>query len=285
MKYLATRKEEHIVGGSPEKPFISDTGVSKDSFWVYLAFAIEFMGFVLTIIGGAKRSSSFLITALAAIILIIIFDIVAGIQLHRNVARNTWLEAKIPDVSYDLQQQYRSNMGKGRIKNYFFMVFLIIIALFKSAALFLMHPFPGVTLYIPMAMLFLLAAYIHIAHTGYFLAYKKTQKGIDKDYKDFIATAPSSSNSELEYISQPFNTHTELRDLPLKAGFHRIEKSNEKCNEPGDFTYVFKINKLLTDNEILMLGASQSRENQTIIFRKGREYQFNIVNVPDGAIN
>lgn len=280
-KYLGVRKEEHTIGGSPEKPLLSDSGISSDSVWVYLVVAIEILGFILTIIGGAKRSQTFLFVAIGAIALIILFDIVAGIKLHKNVARNTWVDAKIPDVKQDIQQQLRADKNSGEITKFLLMVGLVIIALFKTVALFFMHPFPGITMYIPMALLFLLAAYIHINHTGYFLAYKKTQRGIDKDYKEFIGV--NSDNLEENSINKRISTHTPLRDLPLKAGFHRIEKNpNNEEHEEGKHNYIIKMHKLITDDEAIMLCGGQTPENQRVIFKKCRERQFELINVPSG---
>jgi len=283
-KYLSTRKEEHTVGGSSEKPLISDSGTSSDSIWVYLVFAIEFLGLVLTIVGGAKRSQIFLFVALGAVILIIIFDIVAGIQLHRNVARNIWIDAKIPDVNRDKQQQYKQDRENGKIGNFLLIIGLIIIALFKTIALFFMHPFPGITMYIPMALLFLLASYIHIYHTGYFLAYKKTQQSINKDYKKIIAS--NIQDIEENVINKRINTFTPLVDLPLKSGYHRIEENLDKPHqENGKYNYLIKIHKLITDDEALMLCNGQSSDNQRTIFKKCRERQFELINVPSGITN
>jgi hypothetical protein len=280
-KYLGTRKEEHTIGGSPEKPLLADSGISTDSVWVYLVFAIEFLGFILTIIGGAKRSQTFLFISIGAIILIILFDIVAGIKLHKNVARDVWIDAKIPDVSQDVQQQLRNDKNEGKIIKFFLVSGLVIIALFKTIALFFMHPFPGITMYIPMALLFLLASYIHIYHTGYFLAYKKTQAGIDKDYKTFIGSG--SGDIDENSINKRISTHTPLRDLPLKAGFHRIEEnSNVEEHEEGKYNYIIKMHKLITDDEAIMLCGGQNPENQRVIFKKCRERQFELINVPSG---
>jgi len=280
-KYLGTRKEEHTIGGSPEKPLLSDSGISTDSVWVYLVIAIEFLGFILTIIGGAKRSQTFLFISIGAIILIILFDVVAGIKLHKNVARDIWIDAKIPDVKQDVQQQLRNDKNDGKIIKFFLVSGLVIIALFKTIALFFMHPFPGITMYIPMALLFLLASYIHIYHTGYFLAYKKTQAGIDKDYKVFIGSG--SGDIDENSINKRISTHTPLRDLPLKAGFHRIEENlNKEEHEDGKYNYIVKLHKLITDDEAIMLCGGQSPENQRVIFKKCRERQFELINVPSG---
>ena len=283
-KYLGTRKEEHTVGGSSEKPLLSDIGISTDSMWVYLVVVIELLGFVLTIIGGAKRSQTFLFISIGAIILIILFDIVAGIKLHKNVARDVWIDAKIPEVGKDDQEQLRNDKEKGKIGKFFLIVGLIIIALFKTVALFFMHPFPGITMYIPMSLLFMLAAYIHIYHTGYFLAYKKTQAGIEKDYKNFIKSQNKKLDQDIVHLR--ISTHTPLRDLPLKAGFHRIyENENTEEHIKGKHNYIIKLHKLITDDEAITLCGGQNPENQRIIFKECRKRQFELINIPPGITN
>lgn len=278
-KYLSTNKEDFNVGGSTQKPLISDSGISADLLWVCLVGIIEMLGFVLTIVGGAKRSSSFLTMAILAIVVIIVFDIVFGMWLHRNKGRDNWIEAKKPTVSVDQRnelERYKNNT-QDRIIVFVLIVFLILIAMFKSVALFMMHPFTGITIYIPISLLFLLASYIHIRHTGNVLAHRKTQKGILRDYKN-----SKNLNDDITGTKY-FNTTTPLRDLPLKAGFHRIDKTQEYNEEERGFHYALSIKRLMTDDEAILLGISQTNENQTKIFKTCREYQFDIVNKPKGA--
>lgn len=272
--WLSTRKSNINIGGVSMPRFFSDTGNSADSNWFYLACFGEALGLGSTIYGGMRSGGIFLIFATLCIAMFIICDFFFAVKLHRNkakICKNESLVLLKDDSINDHSKiaaeilKLRLEIEQGKFSDFLLQTGIIFIAFVKVIGIVLLGVFNNLVLYLPFAIIYFIVAYVHIAHTGYYFAYKATQKKINSDYLEF-ATGEHIAKEMRQLISTP----SILNHMPIKHNPHEIVKNLE---EVGESNYIIKAKGLLTDEDIQNLVDGQNNSNKISLFRACRQLQ------------
>lgn len=281
-KWLSTRKPSFPISSISFPGFFSDEGNSSDQNWFIFALIGEVLGLGASIYAGLiAEDIGTLIFAVVVVIVFIILDIFFAIKLHRNEGNKTLILSRMLAFDEDnvKERQEIKNMEyeikKGKSVDFFYKFGIIIIALTKSIGLFLLEalgPDAPIILYLLIAIIYFIVAYVHIYHTGFFLAYTSTQKAIDKEHQGF-----AKGDFIAKERVQGFSTPSELR-LPMVQGTHSIIKDDE--NKLEGFFYILKSKGVLIDDDIVSLTASQPQtdSNKIIVFKACRRLQVETFN-------
>ncbi len=268
-KWLATRKPTLTVGGLPVPSYFNDSGNSSDTTWIWVAVIGEFLGLGATVYGGTKSGGLFMFLAILAIVLFIILDVVFAKWLHRNEADKCQLQS-VRLLKDDSKKQeiadLNNKLEKGKLLDYFLETLIILIALLKVVGIVVLGLFNHIGLYIPFAIIFLIVAYVHIKHTGYWLAYRSTENSIASEYKKFANGGFEAKNAE-----QLVTTQSTLRNVPIKHAPHEIVANTDA--KEGEYKYVIKAKGVLTDNDIVNLIQGQEDGNKIALFKASRQLQ------------
>lgn len=270
--WLGTRKPEITVGGFSVPGFFIDNGNSADTTWVFIAMFGELLGLAATVYGGMKSGGIFMVLAILAVALFIVLDVVFAKWLHRNEADKCIIKSKRL-LKDDSQKQaiasLNSKIEKGKMADFFFQTGIILIAFLKIIGIVVLGLFNHISLYLPFAIIFLIVAYVHVKHTGYWLAYRDTEKRIEKEHQKFANGDFIANISE-----QPVIAPSELRNIPAKHNPHEILVDSEiKIKKEGEFYYVIKAKGVLTDNDVVNLINGQSDGNKLALFKACRQLQ------------
>jgi hypothetical protein len=120
-KWLGTKKPGFTAGNNMPMPgFFVDDATDTDTRYFWIAIAIEIIGGIITIIGGAKKSSFFLFISVVGVLLAIILDIFFANKLHANVPKKTYLKSLLTNSNLNPTQRanisMQMNEGKGNVK-------------------------------------------------------------------------------------------------------------------------------------------------------------------------
>ncbi len=269
--WLAARKPEHTVARLSFPGFFSDTDHSKDANWFYFAVFGELAGLFMTIYGGLRSGGIFALIAILLVVTFIICDIAFAKLLHRLEGercklRSLKLVAKSDSVTEQLKIE--DKLKRGETIDLILKTLIFLIALIKVFGIIILGIFNILSLYIPFAIIFILVAYVHIKHTGYFLAYRSAENSIAADYDVFRkGTHYKSLNT-----SEPVITPSPLGNLPIKHNPHEIVITNELGKE-----YMINAVGVLTDEEILGLISGQQDPNKIELFKACRKLQLEIL--------
>ncbi len=271
--WLATRKPEHNVAGTTYPGFFSDTDFSKDAAWFYFAFIGELVGLGMTIYGGAQSGGLFFVIAVVIVTSFIICDFAFAKLLHKREALKCELRSR--KMVTDTQTVYKieEELKQGKLVEFILKTCIILIALIKVFGIILLGVFNAFTLYIPFAIIFILIAYVHINHTGYYFAYRNAENSILNDCDLFRREGHYKALS----INHPFDVDTRLEQMPIKYHPHEIIENMETTDNLKD--YKIKALGVLADDEIYGLMASQNEGNQIKIFKACRRAQLQILNM------
>lgn len=271
-KWLATRKPDLMVGGATQPGFFSDTGNASDSWWLFLGCIGELVGFLTTVYAGLIFGGVYLLLAALGIFLFIICDFVFARWLHRNKALECRLRSE-KNVTENTKHAVglQNRLDEGKFVDFLLRTGIITIALVKTAGIIVLGVFGNLFLYIPFLIIYLIVAYVHLNHTGYYFAYWSTERSIQKEHRRY-----GSDGFDAREVREPLKTLVPLRDPPLKHNPHVIEM-NGTANE-----YMIKAKGVLTDDDILNLIAGQDPENKQSVFRACRRLQLENTPAPEG---
>lgn len=268
-KWLSTRKKSINVGGVSIPNFFSDTGNSADSNWFFIACIGEVLGLIITIYGGFKNGGIYIIFATLSIIMFVFCDFFFAILLHRRkstICKTQTLILLTDDSKKDELARLDLDLEKGKFADFLLILGIILFAVFKVVGVFLLVVFGNVLiLYIPIAIVYFIVAYIHIMHTGYYFAYRATQKRIDKDYKEF-----TKGHHKAEKFSLPVALTNKLRKMPIRNNPHEIVL-NPAYDD--DLHYLIKVEGILTDKDITDLLDGQEGQDKIPLFKACRQLQ------------
>ena len=265
-KWLSARKPTLMVGGIAMPAFFSDTGNSSDTTWFYVAVIGEIMGLLTTVYGGARSGGIFLILALLAIVMFIFLDFFFAVRLHRKKATECELHSRrllLDDSEKDKILKLELELNSGKIEDLFYKAGIVFIAFIKIIGIVLLGVFNNIILYLPFAIIYLIVAYVHLRHTGYYFAYVSTENAIDKEHKMF-----ANGHYKANEPDQPVVTPTPLRRVPIRHTPHEIV---EEHGQP--LHYLIKTKGVLTDNDVINLIAGQEDSNKIALFKACRKLQ------------
>ncbi len=297
-KWLETRKVDFFsLANQRVMPFFSDVGVKEDRFWFMLAMAVELAGLSATIYGGLNVGGKIALIAILIVFGLVILDLVVAKLIHKNEGELVLLRAEAEKVGFNepskkhvLQVILDEKRKKDRLWKLIWLVVLIIMALIKLGAIFLLGTFNEPVVYYIFFALYMVVVYVHYRHTGYYLAYsgllgivKGVTNLMSKEYKIF-ADAEARGNTEVaekykpENFSQVFSTTEPLNNIPIKHKSGHIIDYADKADEKrqigeGEHKYKFISHGVITDQEIIDMTNGQENKNKLNIFMAGRTIQ------------
>lgn len=267
-KWLSTRKSSVNVGGVPMPQFFADTGNSTDSAWFLIACIGEVIGLIVTIWGGFKNGGMFLIFATLSIIMFVFCDFFFAILLHRKKATTCKTQTLIllkDDSKKAALAMLDLDLKKGRFADFMLVSGIILFAVFKVVGVVLLGVFNNLILYLPIAIVYFIVAYIHIMHTGYYFAYRATQNKIEKDFFEF-----AHGHHQAKTFSLPVALANKLKNMPIRHNPHEIVL-NPAYND--DLHYLIKARGILTDDDIINLLDGQEGQDKIPLFKACRQLQ------------
>lgn len=275
--WLGTRKAPFPVGNFSLPGFYHTIDYEKDSNWVMGAAAIEAVAIALTLYGGISKGGIYLLGAITAVILFVVFDIVGANFFHRNNADKCALENKIL-ITDDIGAKggLRDDLKKtGRGFKIAGVLMIVFSSILKIFSILLLGKF-NIIFYIILALLYIIVIYIHIVHTGYYLAERATEKIFNKQHKKWAKDKMDVNDGKMETVQytirapQPvsiFKAEIELNiDKSFKVGEHCINyKDKEIIGGKTFFIYEIKTNGILIDDDIRSFLSGQTAVQSGII--------------------
>ncbi len=288
--WLATRKKVKILAGKDIMPLFTDTDYENDKKWYYIALGLEFIGLLATIYGGLRSGGIFAIIAIIVVIAFMFIDFVwIAPQLHKKEGVDTLRKAKIQMLHRKNNRseirKLQDQINKGKAYFYFLVFLLILMAVVKTFGIILLGAFDSMIVYIAFFALFLIIVYAHVYKTRYYLAYKKTQNQIDKDYENF-------KNDDDEFVvknyKSTFQTKEQLRGFDnekkqIDVENHSLKQLISDAKENGKYTYELNVKGVLDDDELFRLASNQNNQNTIKIFKAGRKLQLESYGLGDNT--
>lgn len=276
-QWLGTRKRESSSYGGTILPGFYQTADSKDGIWVFIAFVVEFFAVILTVQGGMRKGGVYLIGAIGAVIFFIFFDIVGTILHHKPMPERCRLKNTIATTTEERSKIGYINQLSGYGKAYTFFGILLIVtsAILKIGAIFLLGRF-SLSFIIILMIFYLLVIYIHINHTGYWLAERSVNKEFEKQHAEWARKANNTNLSEdqrklnnAEIRRSPFESDIKLEkieiDKPIEAERHKIALLSED-KEKGIYKYEITTIGILLDEDIqLFVNTGQKDAGSKLI--------------------
>lgn len=294
-KWLETRKVDfHSIAGNRFKPFFTDSGVKEDRFWFRLAMTIELAGLLATIYGGLKSGGIFALIAIFIVFGLVILDLVVAKLIHKNEGQLVFFRAEAEQTGFfnpsnktAFQTILKEKEKKDKTTKIIWLIVLIIMALFKLAAIFLLGTFNEPVIYYIFFALYMVVVYVHYKHTGYYMAYsglfgivKGVTNLMNKEHKIYsIAKTQGDSETINNYApkkhSDVFYTQEPLDNIPIehKMGHKIVSVDISESTSKGKHKYNFIAHGVLTDQEIIDMTNGQDDKNITNIFMTGRKLQ------------
>jgi len=295
-KWLGTRKATFDCGGVRFPGYFSTANYSTDLAWVVMAIIIELIALGIILNGGFTKGGLFLIGAVVAAFIMILFDIVGAAWMHDNKAevnklKNDFLLARTAPEQHQIRLQI--NRSRLTAKVVFGFIMIVLSALLKIASLFVLASFDFLLIGI-MSILYLLVIYVHVVHTGYcateyslrktnfpgdFDAWTANRIGIlqrvenKKEREDQLSTLVS----EAKLRQHNFTSETKLNMMNdvIRVGSHTIEfkKEGEDSNGEKIYHYLLSAKGVLVDSDILLLASGNSGRKAEIIGKACLELQ------------
>lgn len=262
-RWLATRKPHYNISGAQFPGFFSDTGNGQDTLWFISAILGETACLGLTLYGGASSGGEYFIAALIFVVLFIICDIFFALKLHRNHAKHTETRSLMLLANSQVDTaRLEHELKRGRFTDLMLQLGMFLMAVLKLFALLLVSALgSNIIVYIPVLVIFTAVAYIHIYHTGYFLAYIFAEKAMQSDYKLFAA-----GKCLAETNKYTFKINGELEGLPLYSSQHKIV-----AGENG--LYEMCVKGIVTDEDVTGFIGGQHPAMKILLFKALREFQ------------
>ncbi len=200
--WLKTRKSNDNPG-----LFLTED-YSRDSVWTTIAILIELSAVFLTSYGAIfsyleKHKIGTLTGAIIFVFLFVAFDII-GILLHgHDKPDKVILRSQMRFEKDDDNKRHQfAALNRISLRTFFGVILLLFSGILKIVAIGIF--FKGITLpgQVILVLFYLVVIYIHIFHTGYWLAAIGVKKAIDNDYKQFLYNRNQQLNNPF-LVTQP----------------------------------------------------------------------------------
>ena len=261
-QWMKTRKKKDTT-----IPGLFETIVfATDQLWAIIAILIESAALFLTTYGAwqifqANHKLPIFLTAIILVVLFIAFDII-GIMLHgyespRKVEiKNKLIAEKDLNVRKKLIQERESITWRQFLGT---MLFLLSAALKIVAILFYFKTQAGMIAIAILTIFYLVVIYIHLYHTGYWLAAIKTEKLLIREEQEWFTNIQTNVNNPFMVVKPDvalFSTHV---PIPFPSGLKKYDFNRatisfvkEQDHEDGSKTFDYKLenNGCLWDADI-----------------------------------
>ena len=276
-KWLSTRKSKIQIANSSIHGFYSDFNFSEDARWFWIGIIGEIIGILLIFVGAAKKGSFFVVVAIVLAVAFAICDIFCAKLLHRNVAKRCWIDSMmyiIGTLNPVRIQELALKKEDGKSIDNLLKAGIILIGVIKFGGVVALGTIKSVGFYVPIFILYGLVCYVHLLHTGYFLAYSRTEKLFKKDYINF-----AQGQNTARALSHPFETPSELVNIPIRVGeIVEIDKDPHN-NDKTKHKYILKTKGILIDDDITLLLAGQQPQNRDRLAYECRYHQITNMSV------
>ena len=234
-----------------------------------MGFIGELIGLLTTIYAGVRFGGVFLLLACVGIIMFIFCDYFFAVKLHRNKILACGIETeKLLAKDQKKIVTLENRLSQGRFVDFLLRAGIIVVAIVKIAAILLLGVFNSLVLYFPFAVIYLIVAFVHLNHTGYYFAYIDTERSIKNEYKR-LDTGQFDTNEVRESVSM----ESPLRDLPIKHNPHVIREDSGQGAAKTGYKYMITAKGILTDDDILNLIDGQDDNNRVTLFKACRKLQ------------
>jgi len=266
-QWMKTRKSQNST-----IPGLYETvGFATDQIWSVIAILIELAALILTTYGAwqwyqENHELPLFITAIILVVLFIAFDII-GIMLHglespRKVEiKNILVYEKEHNKRSRLIDELETITWRQFLGT---MLFLLSAALKIVAIMVYFKTQAGMIAIIILVIFYLVVIYIHLYHTGYWLAAIKTKKLLHKEEDKWFVNKQTDVDNPFNVINPDvtlFSTHVPIPfpSNQKKYDYNRITISFEKETIHDDksktFDYRLENNGCLWDEDIHGLVA------------------------------
>jgi hypothetical protein len=277
-KWLATRKNkskrEYKFGPGSERLIIHglfDTyGRKKDSALFYLALCLELLG-MFVILAGAGAGLLIIGTLLASIFI----DVILAVLLHWKVGEICEFENKKTvarfrgDVKCEAFQDHINNLKSwwgAKVSRSLIWLFSI------SKAGYYYTIQGGNVFFILMILLYLIVAYVHVHHTGYYFSLKSLEMSVSKEKRKYYSAMLLGETS-------PY-TVTNPRVVNLQGHVGLLETYCPKLAGATNAPFLNRQHSIHFDGNNWRLstwGLLMDSELNTLVANQPEEYQAKLV--------
>ena len=263
LKWLNTRKpsaEDELPG------LFTTVKFSADQSWTIIAILIELMALGLTVYGAASlyqqnQSKVSLFVAIIAVVLFVAFDVI-GVLLHgsdRSGKVVTRSKIKITKNAA-AKKLLINNAKKITNKEFFGVLFLVLSAIIKIAAVVLLFGALNATIpmFIVLFLFYVVVVYIHVAHTGYWLSARQTARRFQREYNEFVqadiqGTAVGKLAIDKKVFSSPHSMPGGVDEF--QNGRQRISFIDRQTDEHGNplVTMALESRGIMWDEDVVAL--------------------------------
>jgi hypothetical protein len=251
--WMATRKKPN-----PGLPGLINTdSYASDQGWTLIALFIEILAAFATIYGGFRGKASGKMMALSIIVvLLFLFLDYIGIRMHRSKQEEKCKLKNNAEIVSDSALKRRLDL---QAKNFNSIEVIGILLIILSAGLKLwgLRIFLGVgalaqSMNTLGLLLYLVVVYIHLNHTGYFIAAWIANRSVKKDFEKWSANLTGGVSSTVpSVLTFNFASVQELNQTQLNCGRQRLIKLNRSN---GVTHYQLESDGLLWDQDLINIS-------------------------------
>ncbi len=295
-KWLLTRKKRYGKGSITLPGLFVTDKFSSDRNFFFIAIVAELVGLYF-IWQASGYSNTFIYLVVGAFVV----DLFAAIGLHWYQGEKSLYEnllyrfenfekvEKSTKTDNSIWVEPKTYEGPRKrtiwiVTSFIFMVLIVGLALGKIVLYYFLPPMSidGITVGIFLSYLFV--AYVHIFHTGYYLAEIWVDHfTFSPDWRSYNRLKNEKDNKYLtkDYRKHPFKCAIELVNV-APNGRHFLEAIDPIANQ--GLNYQFRTWGILTDEDLQkMIDDQLTTEAQSIVAKFGHDLQMEILN-REGAV-
>jgi hypothetical protein len=280
-KWSSTRKSPYKIGKTELPGYFQTSGYSTDSVWVALVGGIELLAILTTLMGGLSKGGIWLLISIIGALGFVVLDYF-GARLHhikKGFKRKTINNMRVAEDS-GVREGLAYELKKTEILPMSGVFFILFCAFLKVAAVFLLVAV-GLHLTVIFTLLYVVAIYIHLKHTGYWLAERTVIKLIKKNHKEWAKNKIIESNvaknqdretndNNIKKADWIFETSEELSLQNNTNGSEKIHfisfiKEKNGNGQAKKYEYGIYTNGILIDEDITELAKGQTTEMKEVI--------------------
>jgi hypothetical protein len=274
-KWTSTRKAPRRLGSNLTHPRIFSTvDYSIDRNWFIFAMIIELSTILIAIFFTGFNFIYITITCI-----IVAIDVICAIFLHKPQAQINKLRCKYELNNYEgingiIDEKLCNGKRKGfeeeekklSRKKLIFVIIILLIAIIKSLGVIIALAGESFMVLYIVPVLFFLTAYVHIRHSGYFLAERTFRKELVKEEKIFFREqALAESQTKIENLIS-VESLNEIEHLPdaLKNELNNIiakMPSEEKLQRKYD-----NKRNLDTTSQNILVFINKNNDNIRLLY-------------------
>ncbi|WP_410004863.1 hypothetical protein [Aequorivita nionensis] len=264
--WFNSKKAEKNYSGVRLPGFYGTSGFALDAVLFVIMLGLEVLGvYNLLIVGDLA-----IIMAMGLIALDIIFAFMA----HANHA-NKLININYSIIATDSRQQQNFKQqanGLRKVISYIGKFGIVGLAIFKIAAFQgLLGYFNGLSLFI--IATYLVVAYIHLYHTGYFLYEVIASIAFNRQKSKFIGGNKDFEVAEETPFTHDFSTTKELKEF--EANHRRLYMDKGKHTD-DKFHFVIESPGIFDDEDVSLFVGHQKNENRAELAVECLKFQMSI---------